>query len=62
MFANFSDIGTPSKWGSWGALESVYQSNSPKYYALNNFIEENSSFDPISGEVSEVANFDVADI
>ena len=62
LFVNFSDIEKPSKHGSWGVLGSVYQSNSPKYHAINNFIEENSSFDPISGEVSQVADFDAADI
>lgn len=36
---NFSDIGTPSKWGSWGALESVYQTGSPKYDAIMDLID-----------------------
>lgn len=25
LFANFTDISAPSKWGSWGTLESLYQ-------------------------------------
>ena len=62
LFVHFSDIGKPTKHGSWGALESVYQNNSPKYHALTNFIEDNSSLDPISGEASQVSDFDVADI
>jgi len=37
-FVNYSDIGTYSKWGSWGALESVYDTTSPKYEALKQFI------------------------
>ena len=37
-FVNFNDIGTYSKWGSWGALESVYDTTSPKYEALKQFI------------------------
>lgn len=41
LFTNFSDIGTPSKWGSWGTLEYVSQTNSPKYDALLNFIKQN---------------------
>lgn len=41
LFMHFNDIGQPSKWGSWGALESVEQSRSPKYDALINFIQQN---------------------
>ena len=32
-----TDVGTPSKWGSWGALESIYQGSSPKYDAIREF-------------------------
>lgn len=39
LFMHYSDIGKPSKWGSWGALENVYQQSSPKYDALMDFIE-----------------------
>jgi hypothetical protein len=42
LFVNFSDIGRPSKWGSWGALEYVGQERSPKYDAILNFINRNS--------------------
>jgi len=42
VFMNFADIARPSKWGSWGALESVEQERSPKYDALIRFIESNS--------------------
>lgn len=38
MFAHFSDIGEPRKWGSWGALEYLGQDGSPKYDALKDFI------------------------
>ncbi|MGF1512123.1 MAG: hypothetical protein ACFB5Z_00275 [Elainellaceae cyanobacterium] len=34
LFVHFSDISDPGKWGSWGALENVYQESSPKYEAL----------------------------
>ena len=37
-FVNYSDIGTYSTSGSWGALESVYDTTSPKYEALKQFI------------------------
>lgn len=39
LFMQFSDIGVPTKWGSWGALEYVDQKGSPKYNALMNFID-----------------------
>lgn len=34
LFMNFGIIGTPSKWGSWSALESVRQTGTPRYDAL----------------------------
>ena len=34
LFMHFSDIGTYSRYGSWGALEHVEQTSSPKYDAL----------------------------
>ena len=42
LFMNFSDIGKPSKWGSWGVLEHVDQKKSPRYDALIDFIDNNS--------------------
>lgn len=42
MFMNFTDIGKPSKWGSWGVLEHVDQEHSPRYDALIDFIEKNN--------------------
>ncbi|ERT09117.1 putative cellulose-binding domain protein [Lyngbya aestuarii BL J] len=42
MFMHFVDVGKPTKWGSWGALEYVDQSESPKYSALMDFITQNS--------------------
>lgn len=35
---NFADIGIPSQWGSWGALEHVLQTTSPKYDALLDYL------------------------
>jgi hypothetical protein len=40
LFMHFSDITEPSKWGSWGALEYVNQTSSPKYDALMEFIAQ----------------------
>ncbi len=41
LFMHFSNIGTPTKYGSWGALEHVNQDTSPKYKALMDFIAQN---------------------
>ncbi|MEO1799106.1 MAG: cellulose-binding protein [Cyanobacteria bacterium J06629_2] len=38
LFLHFNNVDAPRKWGSWGALESLYQDSSPKYDALINFI------------------------
>ena len=37
LFVHFVDISAPSKWGSWGALESVAQDTSPKWEAIVDF-------------------------
>lgn len=43
LFVNFSDISRPSRWGSWGLLESVEQKSSPKYDAVLESIEQLAS-------------------
>ena len=43
LFMHFVDIGRPSKHGSWGALEYLEQSGSPKYNALVDFIKNKES-------------------
>lgn len=40
LFMHFSDIGQPSKWGSWGALEYAQQNGAPKYNALQDYIDK----------------------
>jgi Ca2+-binding RTX toxin-like protein len=30
----FNDVGSPSKWGNWGVLESIYDTDRPRYDAL----------------------------
>ncbi len=37
LFMHFTDIGSYSKFGSWGALETIGQTSSPKYDALTIF-------------------------
>lgn len=37
IFLHFYDIGKPSKWGSWGALEYINQSTTPKMEAIKEF-------------------------
>ena len=39
LFMHFVNVGQPSKWGSWGALEYMDQGTSPKYAALQSFIQ-----------------------
>jgi RTX calcium-binding nonapeptide repeat (4 copies) len=41
LFNHFVDASTSGKWGSWGSLESIAQSTSPKYSALTSFISNN---------------------
>jgi hypothetical protein len=41
LVSYFGDIGTYSKWGSWGALENVMNTGSPKYDALMDFVAAN---------------------
>ncbi len=37
LFMNFGIIGAPAQWGSWSALESVYDETSPRYQALTDW-------------------------
>lgn len=37
LFAIYRLIGTSDKWGSWGLLEHINQTSSPKYDAVHNF-------------------------
>lgn len=39
LFANFSDISVPSKWGSWGVRESLYEEGAPKFDAIQDILE-----------------------
>jgi hypothetical protein len=41
LFNHFVDVGMPSKWGSWGALESLNANGSPRYNALIDFMKKN---------------------
>ncbi len=45
VFCNFSFISEPSKWGSWGVLESMNQEigTAPKYQALMDWMTDNAS-------------------
>ncbi len=38
LFMHYKDVSTPSKWGNWGTLESIYQDGSPKYDAIMDLI------------------------
>jgi|GEM_PF-2296566 len=39
LFVNFSDVGTASKWGSWGVRDSLYQTSSAKWEALQEVLQ-----------------------
>jgi Ca2+-binding RTX toxin-like protein len=41
LFANFSDVVAPSKWGQWGNLDRWNQASSPRQDAVLNFIRDN---------------------
>ncbi|MFQ3636941.1 MAG: calcium-binding protein, partial [Cyanobacteriota bacterium] len=41
LFNHFVDVAKPSKWGSWGMMESLYQTDAPKYTALQAFMSAN---------------------
>jgi Ca2+-binding RTX toxin-like protein len=42
LFSNFYDVGTATKFGSWGAKERWNQTDAPKFDALQNFIRQNN--------------------
>jgi hypothetical protein len=52
IFMHYSDVGVESKYGSWGALESIMQSTTPlssappKWQAIQNFISGNPCWWP----------------
>jgi hypothetical protein len=52
LFIHYSDVGAGSKYGSWGAVESIMQtvtpltSAPPKWQAIQNFISENPCWWP----------------
>ncbi|WP_413159940.1 calcium-binding protein [Capilliphycus salinus ALCB114379] len=43
LFAHFSDVGTATRWGSWGARESIYQESSPKFAAIQALLTGSST-------------------
>jgi hypothetical protein len=56
LFTNFTHIASPSKWGSWGTLEDLYQLNTPKAQAVKDLLP-----DPLLG-VAPQANPDLSTI
>lgn len=46
LFNHFTDVGQPSKWGSWGALDSLNEKGSPRYNALIDFMKNNPTWWP----------------
>jgi len=43
VFAHYYDVGNYTKWGFWGALETIDQTRAaaPKFDAIQSFIEQN---------------------
>ena len=41
LHMHFVDISKPSKWGSWGALENLFQPTSPKWKVIQHYLEKN---------------------
>ena len=58
IFANFKDVDTPSKWGSWGILESTNQESSPKYDAIREFLDDGESLG-VTEELQSEKGFDL---
>lgn len=48
LFVNFGLIRNPGKWGSWGVLESVNQSTSPRYRALSDWSRLNNAAETVA--------------
>jgi hypothetical protein len=46
LFNHFTDVGQPSKWGSWGALDTLNEKGSPRYNALIDFMKNNPTWWP----------------
>lgn len=40
LIMNYTDIGATTQYGSWGTLEHLYQTSSPKYDSLTQFIAQ----------------------
>ena len=47
LHMHFVDIASPSKWGSWGALEHVHDESSPKWDALTEFNQDHTCWWPL---------------
>lgn len=56
LFMNFGIINTPTKWGSWAALESIRQASSPRYRALSDWIAANPAWRAGQGSARAIAD------
>lgn len=52
LFNHFVAVASPTKWGSWGSLENLNQTTSPKYGALTDFLSTYGRWwsEPSSGD------------
>ena len=53
LSVNYTDVSGYNKWGSWGALEHINQSNSPKYNVLKSLTaNDNNNLPPRLGKIN----------
>ena len=53
LAVNYTDVSDYNKWGSWGALEHINQSTSPKYSVLESLVANNdNNLPPQLGELN----------
>ncbi|MEP0910226.1 hypothetical protein NDI45_04770 [Leptolyngbya sp. GB1-A1] len=58
QFNQYSDIGAPNRWGSWGALENLDQASSPKYKALETFMANNAPWWNAGGSSTRIGLYE----
>lgn len=58
LFNHFVDVGRPDKWGSWGSLENLNQTTSPKYEALLDFISTHDRWWNESASMTKLGDYE----
>ena len=55
-FNQFTDVGQYTKYGSWGTLQNILETSSPKYDALVNIIAAQAKAASTSGSTAVPTN------